>query len=207
MKSVRPYCVGLTGGIGSGKSVVADLFARFGVEVIDTDAIAHELTGPGGLAMAEIVDAFGANIASDTGALDRAAMRARAFAEPDVRKKLERILHPMIRAESMRRLAQVTHPYVLLVVPLLIESLDAYRALIDRIAVVDCEESQQIERAAARSGLQLEQVNAILSAQASRASRLHVADDVIDNRGDLNHLGKQVEQLHDKYMKHAAGEF
>ncbi len=207
MAAIRPFCVGLTGGIGSGKSVAAEGFVRLGAQIIDTDVIAHELTGPGGAAMAEIKAAFGDSIETASGALDRAAMRARAFADVQARKSLEAILHPMIRAESERRLALATQSYVLLIVPLLVENLSAYRPLLDRILVVDCEVSQQRERVAARSGLALDQVNAILSAQASRTSRLQVADDVIHNQGDLISLNRQVERLHGEYMKHATGEF
>ncbi len=207
MNRGAPFRVGLTGGIGSGKSVAADCFARLGAQVIDTDIIAHELTAPGGAAMADIKAAFGAGIESASGALDRSAMRARVFADATARKTLEAILHPLIRAESARRLALVTHSYALLVVPLLVENLAAYRPLLDRILVVDCEESLQRTRVIARSGLAPEQVNAILSAQAGRQSRLQVADDVIHNQGDLISLNRQVERLHGEYMKHAGREF
>jgi dephospho-CoA kinase len=199
-----PFCVGLTGGIGSGKSEVTRVFARLGAQIVDTDAIAHQLTGPDGAAMAAIVSVFGAEMATRTGALDRAAMRNRVFSNPELRKALEDILHPLIRAESVRRIDAVNSSYALLVVPLLAENQAAYRPLIDRILVVDCDETQQIERTAARPGLNVEQASAILASQASRASRLAIADDLIDNRGDLPRLNEQVERLHVLYLKLAA---
>jgi len=199
-----PFCVGLTGGIGSGKSEVTRVFARLGAQIVDTDAIAHQLTGPDGAAMAAIVSVFGAEMATRTGALDRAAMRNRVFSNPELRKALEDILHPLIRAESVRRIEAVKSSYALLVVPLLAENQAAYRPLIDRVLVVDCDETQQIERTAARPGLNVEQASAILASQASRASRLAIADDLIDNRGDLTRLNEQVERLHVLYLKLAA---
>jgi dephospho-CoA kinase len=206
---VQPFCVGLTGGIGCGKSTVAERFASLGAEVIDTDVIAHELTGPHGAAMAAIVAEFGVEMATQAGALDRVAMRARVFADPDARKKLEAILHPLIRAESMRRVRAVatsnSAPYALLVVPLLVENLAAYRPLLNRVAVVDCDEAQQLARTAARPGLDIKQAKAILAAQASPALRLQIADDLIDNRGDLDSLEQQIERLHAMYMQLAEG--
>jgi dephospho-CoA kinase len=205
--TTQPFCVGLTGGIGCGKSTVADRFARLGAEVIDTDVIAHELTAANGVAMPAILATFGAGMATQVGALDRAAMRARVFAEPDARKKLEAILHPLIRAESMRQVNEVVSPYALIVVPLLVENLLVYRPLLNRIAVVECEESQQLVRTAARPGLDIKQAKAILAAQASSASRLAIADDLIDNRGVLAALDQQVERLHALYLKLAAKQF
>lgn len=199
--SALPFCVGLTGGVGSGKSTVAERFSRLGAAVIDTDAIAHELTAPQGAAMAALISAFGPQIMVSTGALDRVAMRSLVFSNPDARKKLEAILHPLIRAESIRRIAAVSAPYALLVVPLLVEHLSAYRALLQRIAVVDCDEAQQLARTALRPGLDMEQARAILAAQASQASRLEIADDLIDNRGNLSQLDKQIESLHGKYLQ------
>ena len=198
------FCVGLTGGIGSGKSSVADRFARLGAQIIDTDVIAHELTGPGGAAMEAIVATFGSEIKNQDGALDRAQMRRRAFADPAVRKQLEAVLHPLIRAECTHRLEAVTGPYAMLVVPLLVENWPSYRQLLDRVAVVDCDEAQQLSRTAARAGLNLAQARAILAAQASQVVRLQIADDLIDNRGDLANLDHQVEYLHLKYLKLAA---
>lgn len=203
MKS-HPFCVGLTGGIGSGKSTVAERFASLGAAVIDTDSIAHELTGPNGAAMAAIVAEFGLEMATQVGSLDRAAMRARVFADPDARKRLEAILHPLIRVESMLRVRSAVGPYVLLVVPLLVENLAEYRSLLNRIVVVDCDESQQLARTSTRPGLDIQQAKAILAAQTSRASRLMIADDLIANRGDLVSLNEQVERLHALYLKLAA---
>ena len=200
----KVFSVGLTGGIGSGKTTVADRFAKLGAAIIDTDVIAHALTGPDGRAMPEIIACFGSEIANSTGAMDRAAMRGRAFSDPDARRKLEAILHPMIRAESVLRLQAVTAPYVLLVVPLLVENLVSYQRLLNRIVVVDCEESQQLARISSRSGLSLEQAKLILAAQANQASRLQIADDLIENRGDLLGLNHQIQRLHQKYLTLAA---
>ena len=196
------FFVGLTGGIGSGKSAVADLFAARGIAVIDTDAIAHELTAPGGEAMPAIRDTFGAAVATPDGALDRAAMRNIVFADPPARKRLEAILHPLIRSESERRLASADSPYAILMVPLLVESGD-YRKRVDRVAVVDCREETQIARVMRRNGLTRPEVERILAAQASRAQRLEAADDVIDNDGSLDELGPRIEQLHVSYLASA----
>ena len=198
------YVVGLTGGIGSGKSAVADLFAARGILVVDTDAVAHALTAPGGAAMPAIRAEFGAAVAAADGALDRAAMRARVFADPAARKRLEGILHPMIRRESERLLAAdaARSPYAILMVPLLIEA-GSYRERVDRIAVVDCAEATQIARVMSRNGLTGVEVERILAAQATRAERLAAADDVIDNDGDLAALRPQIERLHVNYLAYA----
>jgi dephospho-CoA kinase len=200
----KVFCIGLTGGIGSGKSTVADRFAQLGAAVIDTDVIALELTGPDGRAMPAIIACFGSEFANSAGAMDRAAMRGRVFSDPEARRKLEAILHPMIRAESALRLQAVTAPYALLVVPLLVENLAAYQHLLNRIAVVDCEESQQLARIVSRSGLSPDQAKSILAAQVNQASRLQIADDLIENRGDIMGLDHQVQRLHRKYLKLAA---
>lgn len=200
----QPFCVGLTGGIGCGKSTVAAFFARLGVEVVDTDVIAHELTAPNGAAMPAIIAAFGEEVVTQSGALDRAAMRVRVFADPGARKQLEAILHPLIRAESIRSVCASSAPYVLLVVPLLVENLAAYRGVLNRIVVVDCDESQQLARTAARPGMNVQQAKAILAVQASHAARLEIADDVIDNRGSLDRLEQQIKRLHGLYLKRAA---
>lgn len=195
------YIVGLTGGIGSGKSAVADLFAALGAAVVDTDAIAHSLTGPDGAAMPTIQAEFGDRVASADGALDRAAMRGIVFADPSARKRLEAILHPMIRAESEQQVATgaVLAPYVILMVPLLIESGD-YRKRVDRIAVVDCAEATQISRVMSRNNLPKDEVERILAAQATRAERLAAADDIIDNDGALADLPPRIERLHQRYL-------
>jgi dephospho-CoA kinase len=196
---VKPYTVGLTGGIGSGKSAVAGLFAKLGAHVVDADDIAHELTRPGGAAIAAIRKVFGDGAIAADGSLDRAGMRSLAFADPQARKRLEAILHPLIRAESSRRVARAAGPYAILVIPLLVEGgVDRLRTA--RVLVVDCPEAVQIERVMQRSGLPEMEVRAILAAQATRAERLAAADDVIDNSGAPEALGEQVSRLHEKYL-------
>lgn len=194
--------VGLTGGIGSGKSAAADRFAELGITVVDTDRIAHQLTAAGGEAMPAIRAAFGDDMATADGALDRARMRERVFADPAERARLEAILHPLIRAKSLQACQAATSPYVVLVVPLLIESGD-YRQRCDRVCVVDVDEALQIERVRQRSGLADAQIRAIIAAQASRAARLAAADDVLDNRGSLAELQAQVDALHATYLQQA----
>ncbi|WP_126443847.1 dephospho-CoA kinase [Sulfuricystis multivorans] len=193
------FVVGLTGGIGSGKSAAAERFAARGVPIVDTDAIARALTAPGGAAIAPIRAAFGDAVLTSDGALDRAAMRRWVFADPNARKRLEAILHPMIRAESEAHVSRCANAeYLILVVPLLIEAGD-FRSRVDRICVVDCPEEIQIARVMARSGLSREEVQAIIAAQASRVARLTAADDVIDNSRGLAELDAQVASLHEKY--------
>jgi dephospho-CoA kinase len=189
----------LTGGIGSGKSSVARLFEAQGVEVIDADALAHALTAPGGAAIAAIRAAFGADAIDARGALDRARMRSLAFADPDARGRLEAILHPLIRAESERRRAAAASAYVILMIPLLVESGEP-RARCDRVLVVDCPEEEQIRRVMVRSNLARAEVESIMAAQASRAARLAHADEVIDNGGDPDRLPGQVAALHRRYL-------
>jgi dephospho-CoA kinase len=191
--------VGLTGGIGSGKSAAAEEFARLGAAVIDTDAIAHELTRPGGAAIAEVRRQFGEAVIDAAGAMDRAKMRALAFGDAGAKARLERLLHPMIRAESERRIASATAPYVVHVVPLLVESPD-YRARVSRVLVVDCAPELQLERVRRRSGLGDDEIRRIVQAQLPRQARLAAADDVIDNSGTLDALHKQVASLHARYL-------
>jgi dephospho-CoA kinase len=192
------YVVGLTGGIGSGKSAAAELFAAHGAVIVDADEIAHELTTANGEAMPEIVWAFGSGILNADGALDRKAMRQLVFEDPAARQRLEGILHPLIRQTSDRRVASAEFPastgYVVLVVPLLIESKN-YHDRVDRIAVVDCREETQIQRVMARNSMSREDVLLILAAQASRQQRLAAADDVIDNDADLASLSRQIVVL------------
>ncbi len=197
------FLVGLTGGIGSGKSAAASLFEALGAAVVDTDVIAHELTAPGGAAIESIRNAFGDEVIDARGALDRAAMRRKVFADASAKARLEAILHPMIRAEADRRSAAARAPYVVLVVPLLVES-GGYRSRVRRVAVVDCPEEVQVARVMSRSGLSAEEARAIMAAQVSREQRLAVADDVIDNGGDLAALRPQVEALHRRYLEMAA---
>ena len=198
------YVVGLTGGIGSGKSTVARLFAERGVAVIDTDEIAHALTAPGGAAMPAIRERFGACVIAPNGALDRQAMRQLAFADPACRQALEAILHPRIRAEADRLVAAAASDYVLLAIPLLVET-GGYRDRLQRVLVVDCEEATQVSRVVARNGLAEAEVRRILAAQASRAQRLAVADDVVRNDHDPQALVAQVDALHARYLALAAG--
>jgi dephospho-CoA kinase len=194
--------VGLTGGIGSGKSAAADCFAALGAVIVDADAIAHELTVPGGGAMAALEAEFGKAVVATDGRLDRALMRRLAFDDPGVRQRLEGILHPLIRAQAdlrSRSALAAGAPYVVLVVPLLIESGD-YRHRIDRVVVVDCDDEARISRVMARSGLTRAEVERIMGAQAGREDRLAAADDVIDNSSDLDNLARQVAELHHRYL-------
>jgi dephospho-CoA kinase len=198
-----PFCIGLTGGIGCGKSSAARIFARLGAAVVDTDEISHELTRAGGAAMPAILDAFGAQLLTADGALDRTRMRVLVFRDATAKERLEAILHPLIRQESQARVTRARAPYVVLVVPLLLET-NAYRGIIERVLVVDCEERQQIERTRARSGLSDSEVEAIMAAQLPRAVRLAAADDVLPNDGDLEKLQRDCEALHRQYLALAA---
>lgn len=194
------FVVGLTGGIGSGKSAAADFFEELGATVVDTDAIAHELTGPGGAAMPAIREMFGTDFIAADGSLDRVRMRTRAFSDPAAKRRLEAILHPLIRAEVLRRVAAVPGPYVIVVIPLLFET-GGYPGLIQRVAVVDCAEETQIARTMARSRLSRAEVQAILRAQASRETRRAGAHDVLDNEGGLEALRIQVQDRHRDYLR------
>jgi len=197
------FCVGLTGGIGCGKSQAADMFAALGADIVDTDVIAHELTAPGGGAMAAIATAFGDQYVRTDGALDRARMRELVFSDPPAKNRLEAILHPLIRAESRKRVKSGAGPYVILVVPLLLET-GAYRELIDRVLVIDCDESQQIERTMVRSRLTEDAVRRIMATQLPRARRLEQANEVLSNDTDINSLRAQVEVLHQQYLTAAS---
>lgn len=190
--------IGLTGGLASGKSTVAALFAAKGVPVIDTDLIARDVVRVGTPAHAAVANAFGKSILDPTGAVDRARLRERVFADPHARRQLESILHPHIRAETEDRLARLIAPYCVVVVPLLIET--DFDELVDRILVIDAEEALQIERAMRRSGLTSEAVRTILAAQTNRATRRARADDIIENNGDAAGLAPQVDALHQRYL-------
>ncbi|HLS87640.1 MAG TPA: dephospho-CoA kinase [Burkholderiales bacterium] len=196
----RKLVVGLTGGIGSGKSAAAAEFEKLGATVVDTDVIAHELTAPGGAAIDAIRARFGEAAIGADGAMDRARMRSLVFHDPASRKALEAILHPLIRERSERLIEEAPGPYVIYVVPLLIESGD-YRRRADRILVVDLPEEVQMERVRARSGLPEDTVRAIMGAQAPREARLAAADDVLDNSGSLEALRREVALLHQKYLQ------
>lgn len=197
------FCVGLTGGIGCGKSRAADLFQQLGATVVDTDVISRELTGIGGGAVPAIEQAFGSEYVQADGSMNRAAMRNLVFGDPTAKTRLEAILHPLIRARARSLVEQAKTPYAILVVPLLIET-GAYREVVDRVAVVDCDESRQIERVKTRSGLTEDEVRAIVATQIDRKRRLEHADDVLNNDSDLNALRSQVERLHERYLTIAA---
>ncbi|WP_055324790.1 dephospho-CoA kinase [Ralstonia solanacearum] len=201
--------IGLTGGIGSGKSYVAERLAERGAAVVDTDAIAHEITAPGGAAIPKLVEAFGPDILRADGAMDRDAMRALAFSDATTKARLEQITHPLIREISLARGAAAqasdAYPYLIYVVPLLVESLTghhSWRARVDRILVVDCPVETQIARVMARNGLPRVQIESIIARQATREARLAVADDVIDNSGPLADLLPQIDRLDRAYRAH-----
>lgn len=199
MVSAKPFSVGLTGGIGSGKSTVADLFAAHGAALIDTDQIAHQLTAPAGLAMPAIKAEFGDAFITSSGAMDRARMRELVFTDPAAKARLEAILHPLIRSETERAAAQAQGDYLLFVVPLLVES-GSWKNQVSRVLVVDCPEEAQIARVMQRNGLAEHQVRAIMAAQATRAARLAIADDVVVNDADAAALVPQVQRLHAFYV-------
>jgi len=197
-----PFSIGLTGGIGSGKTTVANLFGERGAALIDTDAIAHQLTTPGGVAINAIRTAFGDSFIGADGAMDRARMRAHVFADAAARKRLEAVLHPLIRSETARAAQAARGDYLIFVVPLLVES-QQWRTRTSRILVVDCSEDVQIARVMQRNGMTRAQVEAIMAAQATRAERLAAADDVIENNGDAAALLPQIERLHALYLSMA----
>jgi dephospho-CoA kinase len=199
----RRFSVGLTGGIGSGKTTVADMLAARGATVVDTDLIAHRLTTPHGLAIQDIRAQFGDAFLTADGAMDRAKMRAFVFTEPSAKTRLESILHPLIRIETEREAAQAQGAYLVFVVPLLVES-GSWRGRVSRVLVVDCTEETQLRRVMSRSGLAESQVRAIMAAQVPRQQRLAAADDVIDNNGDALALVPQVDRLHALYESLAA---
>jgi dephospho-CoA kinase len=202
----RRLIVGLTGGIGSGKSTVAALFAEYGVAIIDSDAISHSLTQPGGGAIEAIRTAFGDSYLSTSGALDRARMRQRVFSDIHAKQCLETILHPLIRTQILAQAEAAAEiaPYLLLVIPLLFETAN-YRELVQRTLVVDCAEAIQIARAMQRSGLTEQEVRAIMAQQVSRAERLRRADDILQNDAGLDVLRSQVAYLHQRYIALSAG--
>ncbi len=196
------YAIGLTGGIGSGKTTVANLFATHGIAIIDTDAIAHSITAPGGAAMPAIRRDFGDAFVAPDGSLDRARMREAVFSDNAAKARLEAITHPLIRTECERAAAEAEGPYLIFVVPLLVES-GTWRERVQRILVVDCTEETQIARVMSRNRFTREQVKAIMARQASRAQRLAVADDIIDNDTQQAPLASQVDRLHAAYLQFA----
>ena len=195
--------IGLTGGIGSGKSIVSDLLRELGAGVVDTDLISHDITAPGGKAIVLIAQAFGSKFIDSQGALNRPKMRTLVFSDPQARQALEQITHPLIQQETAKQaseLAKLGMPYLVFVVPLLIES-GSWIKMIDHLVVVDCPEETQIERVMQRSNLPRSEVENILKAQTTREMRLAVANTVIENLGCLDKLKSQVFHLHQELLR------
>jgi dephospho-CoA kinase len=190
--------IGLTGGIGTGKSTVCKLFAERGVAVIDADAIAKELVALDQPALQAIVQEFGKSIIDAQGRLHRDRLRSIVFSDPERRKRLEKLLHPLIREEMLSRANRAGGPYCILCIPLLIET--AQSSAVDRVLVVDAPEALQIQRVIERDHLTIDEIKAIMQAQASREERLEAADDIIMNDSDITKLAEQVEALHQKYL-------
>ena len=191
--------IGLTGGIASGKSLVADLFGELGADVIDTDTLARDVAEPGQPALQEIIARFGDSVRNTDGGLNRRALRALVFADDRARHDLEAILHPRIRAEVNKRVDASQAPYQLIVVPLLAET--GYQDFVERVVVVDCPEATQLERLMQRDGETEDSARRILNAQADREERLSLADDVIDNSGSREETARQVRRLHRNYLE------
>ena len=191
--------IGLTGGIGSGKTSATRFFAAEGIAIIDADTIAHELTGVQGDAIPNIKKYFGVDFITKDGELNRKKMQSRIFSDINSRKKLERILHPLIQTEVMHRIETASSPYIIVVVPLLLETGD-YCEIVTRILVVDCNEECQISRTVSRGGLNKEEVRAIMATQKSRQERLNQADDVIVNDTDISSLQEKVKLQHNIYL-------
>lgn len=194
--------IGLTGGIGSGKSTVSKLFAALGVPVIDADVVAREVVAPGEPALTEIAQAFGAAILQPDGTLDRGKLREIVFADPEQRRRLEAILHPRIRARMREQAMGVHTPYCIMAIPLLLET--AQNTLVHRVLVIDLPEALQLQRTCARDHITPAQAQAIMATQVSRAERLRRADDILRNDADRAHLEDQVRRLHEKYLRLAA---
>lgn len=201
LESVLPmsFSIGITGGIGSGKTTVANLFAERGVAVIDTDFIAHQLTLVGGAGIAAIHAAFGSDFIAADGAMDRKKMRELVFSNADAKQRLETILHPLIRSETALAIQQARGVYVMLAVPLLVES-GKWKQRVTRVLVIDCDEQTQIERVMQRNAMTSTQVQAIMATQATRAQRLQVTNDVIINNSNVAALSPQVDKLHAFYL-------
>jgi len=196
----RPLRIGLTGGIASGKSTVTQRFAELGVPVIDADVASRNVVEPGKPGLAQVVHRFGGGILDADGRLDRRALRNLIFEDSSLRQALDAILHPLIRAEMEREAAQATAPYVVMAIPLLVEGGSAGKR-VDRVLVVDADETLQIQRLQARDGSSEEQARAILSSQATRAARLSHADDVLLNAGSVAELRQAVDRLHAQYLQ------
>jgi dephospho-CoA kinase len=197
------YVVAITGGIGSGKTTIANQFAELGIDVVDADVIAREVVEPGAPALAAIAAHFGPDVITPDGQLDRRRLRERVFSNPDAKAWLNALLHPLIRQEMLRQCAAARSPYCLLVVPLLVEN--KLTGLANRVLVIDVDEATQIERTCRRDGVSRAQAEAILAAQASRAERLAVADDVLDNKnGAPETIKPRILALHETYMAFAS---
>ena len=194
-----PYCVGLTGGIGTGKTVVSGLFDALGVTVVDTDEISRALTAPGGAALGALRAQFGAEAIGPDGGLDRERMRRRVFQNARAREQLEAILHPPIRGRTQAAIAAARGPYVIVVVPLLFETGVCLES-VQRVLVVDCDEAEQVRRVVASRGLSAEEVRRIMATQLPRAERLRRADDVLHNENGIEALRGHVERLHARYL-------
>ncbi|WP_312380414.1 dephospho-CoA kinase [Stutzerimonas balearica] len=202
---MKPWILGLTGGIGSGKSAAAERFAELGVHVVDADQVARSVVEPGSAALAQIVDRFGVPILASSGELNRAALRERIFTSVEDRHWLERLLHPLIRQKIWASLSRAESPYAVLVSPLLVES--RQHEQVDRVLVIDVPEDLQLQRVLARDQVSEDQVRAILAAQARREDRLRQANDVLVNDRDLSWLRQEVDRLHDRYLQlRGAGE-
>jgi len=189
--------IGLTGGIGSGKTAASDHFARLGAEVIDTDILSRELVEPGQPALHEIVARFGPKVLGADGRLDRSRLRERVFGDPGARQQLEGILHPRIRAAMLLRAERSQAPYIVFVIPLLFET--GQQTLVDRVLLIDVPENLQRARVAARDGLDDAQIAAVMAAQTDRSTRLRNADDIICNDGDIAGLHAEIAKMHRKY--------
>jgi dephospho-CoA kinase len=198
------YSIGLTGGIGSGKSTIAAMLQQLGAGIVDADALVHELIAPSGAAVEALRREFGAEAIAADGGLDRAWMRARAFGDADVRRRLEAVLHPQVRAEARERAIALSTlvPYIVFVIPLLVESGD-WKSRVQRILVVDCVETTQVSRVAERPGMDEKSARAILHAQATRQSRLAIADDVLYNEAPWADIQSRVALLHRHYVQWA----
>lgn len=197
------YVVAITGGIGSGKTTVANQFAALGIEVVDADLIAREVVAPGTPALAAITSHFGPEILTEQGLLDRRVLRERIFSDQAAKSWLNALLHPIIRSEMLRQCAAVSSPYCLLVVPLLVEN--RLTELADRVLVIDVDEATQIERTCRRDGVSREQAQAILASQANRSERLAMADDVLDNQsGTTETIRARILALHETYLAFAS---
>lgn len=198
----RPFVIGVTGGIGSGKTTICQQFAALGAPVVDTDQVARDVVAPGTPGLTRLVERFGAEILTEQGELDRRRMRARVFANPAERAQLEAILHPLIREGTDASVRACGYPYCLVCIPLLVERGGGNR--VDRVLVIDCPPDVQIARVMSRDDLKAEEVAAIINSQAGREERLAAADDVLVNSGDLAALQPQIAKLHALYLKLAA---